>query len=1347
MKRAPRIALKIAVSLIALLLAATALSLLVLRTDWFHEKVRQRIVAELERVTGGRAELGGFAIDWGLLTIEFRDLTLRGTEPASAPPLLRAKSIAVGLKIISLWKKEVDLETLTVRAPLVNVTVAADGSTNIPEPKIPRRQGKAGLEPLLDWKIARFALENGAIALAEKRIPLNARGSNLRALFSYDATGPRYKGQIELQPLEIDARPMAPFSAGVYLTLGLEKNRIEISKAKIDMRRSYLEASGSIENLAAPKALFRFQARAAVDQIAPLLKIGAAKLAATQGTIDLAGTATFSGAADYLVNAGAIVRGLEVRQDLIRIAGIRATSRLRLDPGGLTLDALALDALHWQFTGKAALPRFERFAVEGTVHGFGIEETLGALAQQLPALRSGVWSGVASGAIRVEGPLHGGPLAASAKLAIAPAPGGIPVQGSLDADYDGRAGTLRLGSSRLSTPGVQLDVSGTLGAQLRVHLASTNLDDLLPAVNVFSRQRVGALPVRLQNGAAVFDGSISGPLAAPEVAGGIAATNFVYGKLAFERFSGQIALNRSSVRLQNATLARGAAQAQISGSASLSDWRLEPAAAIDAAVTLRGAEISELMQLTGQPPIPVRGGLALSAHVSGTLAAPAGSADFTLTSGEAYRQPFDRAQGRVEYSPRQIKLTVANLTMGPAHLAAGAVFEPARPGGGMPDFRNGRLQFQLSTNEVALERIESVKRLRPELTGGARASLFGSAVLQEGAEPFALRSLNGEILARGLRVENRPVGDLQATAKTQGSTLLVHVDSNFLHSKTQANGQWRLEPGYPGEATAQFSQVSLGAMRQWLGASGERNPLNLDGSVEGKLSASGPALEPRKWKAAAEFTRVEVFPLDAARRSPTGQRIVIRNEGPVAMTLADSRVTIVSAHFSGPSTDLKLTGGAMIEPRIALDLRANGDLNLAVLENFDPDLEVAGAVTANASIRGSLDRPQINGQLDVKRASVHLADITTGISGANGTILFNGSQATIQSLTGSVGGGRIQLTGDIGLAGPELSYRVDATARDVRVRYPEGVSTSANADLSLRGTSQRSTLSGLVTVLRTGFTPRTDFSSILFQASQPVRTLSARPGPLSGMRFDVRLETAPDISFESAFAQDIEVEGSLRLQGTPYNPVVLGRVNITQGQINFFGNKYTINQGSITFANPVRIEPTLNMDLETKVQGIDVILTISGPVNKLNVTPRSDPPLQYAEVLALLATGSAPTAEPTLAAQPNTPTQSFTQLGASALIGQVVANPVSSRLQRFFGVSNLKINPQFAGVENNPQARLTLEQQVAQNVTFTYITNLASSNQQIVRIEWALNKNWSVIAVRDENGLFGMDFLFKKRFK
>jgi translocation and assembly module TamB len=171
----------------------------------------------------------------------------------------------------------------------------------------------------------------------------------------------------------------------------------------------------------------------------------------------------------------------------------------------------------------------------------------------------------------------------------------------------------------------------------------------------------------------------------------------------------------------------------------------------------------------------------------------------------------------------------------------------------------------------------------------------------------------------------------------------------------------------------------------------------------------------------------------------------------------------------------------------------------------------------------------------------------------------------------------------------------------------------------------------------------------------------------------------------------------------------------------------------------------LNVDLETRARGVDVTLTVSGPVNRLNLTPRSDPPLQFNEIVALLATGRSPTDTLRVGQSPASQ-QAWQQLGASALLGQAIASPVAGRLQRFFGVTRLKIDPSLTGVESNPQARVTLEQQVTPNITFTYITNVTNSNPLVVQVEWAINRTWSVIVVKDENGRVGLDFLYKKRF-
>src|SRR5580765_77636 len=108
---------------------------LILRSDWFHQKVRARIVDTIQEATGGRAELGDFFFDWRRLRAEIRGFTLHGTEPAGKQPLFRATSITVGLKIVSALKRDVDIQYLDIADPRVFLLVYPDGRTNVPEPK------------------------------------------------------------------------------------------------------------------------------------------------------------------------------------------------------------------------------------------------------------------------------------------------------------------------------------------------------------------------------------------------------------------------------------------------------------------------------------------------------------------------------------------------------------------------------------------------------------------------------------------------------------------------------------------------------------------------------------------------------------------------------------------------------------------------------------------------------------------------------------------------------------------------------------------------------------------------------------------------------------------------------------------------------------------------------------------------------------------------------------------------------------------------------------------------------------------------------------------------------------
>jgi translocation and assembly module TamB len=242
------------------------------------------------------------------------------------------------------------------------------------------------------------------------------------------------------------------------------------------------------------------------------------------------------------------------------------------------------------------------------------------------------------------------------------------------------------------------------------------------------------------------------------------------------------------------------------------------------------------------------------------------------------------------------------------------------------------------------------------------------------------------------------------------------------------------------------------------------------------------------------------------------------------------------------------------------------------------------------------------------------------------------------------------------------------------------------------------------------------------------------------LRLDVHVLSTPELEVETSLAK-IAGDADLRLRGSVARPVVLGRINIVEGDVFFSGTKYHLERGDITFTNPVRIEPILNIEASARVREYDITLGFHGSVDKLSTTYRSEPPLPTADIIALLALGR--TREETALNQ--TTNQTFADTESNAILGQALNAAVSSRVQKLFGVSRIKIDPQVG--ETNPNARLTIEEQVNKNITLTYITNLASTTQQVIQIEYNVNRNLSILVVRDQYGVLGFEVRMRQRKK
>src|SRR5688572_13301144 len=93
-----------AASVLGLLAVVVVAGIFVVRSQWFYEKIRQKVVTVVETATGGRVEIQSFTFDWKRLRAEVKTFTLHGTEPVDKPPLFNAASVAIGIKIVSVFK-------------------------------------------------------------------------------------------------------------------------------------------------------------------------------------------------------------------------------------------------------------------------------------------------------------------------------------------------------------------------------------------------------------------------------------------------------------------------------------------------------------------------------------------------------------------------------------------------------------------------------------------------------------------------------------------------------------------------------------------------------------------------------------------------------------------------------------------------------------------------------------------------------------------------------------------------------------------------------------------------------------------------------------------------------------------------------------------------------------------------------------------------------------------------------------------------------------------------------------------------------------------------------------------
>ncbi len=337
-----------------------------------------------------------------------------------------------------------------------------------------------------------------------------------------------------------------------------------------------------------------------------------------------------------------------------------------------------------------------------------------------------------------------------------------------------------------------------------------------------------------------------------------------------------------------------------------------------------------------------------------------------------------------------------------------------------------------------------------------------------------------------------------------------------------------------------------------------------------------------------------------------------------------------------------------------------------------------GTASVDITLAGTWSGPELSGGGDLTGGSYENIASGTAISSISGSLSSLRDNTFAVDLSGSgPGGGRVELTGTLGV--PPLSplhYDLRAEVEQARLVQRDRLQSTATGTMRVDGDAQGLSLSGRLTLdpselrLRSG-TP--DMVSIPIEEVNVDDRHTSPDQDGSGFvsRLDVALEFPARLSVRGR-GLDSEWRGKLSAGGTADRPELRGRLQVVRGTYTFLGERFQLDQGSITFDGASPPNPLVDLTAINRDNGFEARVLLSGQPDNLTVTLESDPALPRDEILARVLFGRSVSELSPLQALKLAQT-------VGQLTGRDTGPDVLGETREFLGVDELEIGQGAAG--------------------------------------------------------------------
>ncbi len=671
------------------LLSALGL-LLYVNTDSFQSLVRRRLIAELERITGGRVEVGSIHTTPFRLQADVRDITVHGRESASDVPLAHADRVVARLKLSSLVRSEFAFHEVVLEQPVVHVAFYSDGTTNYPPRRAASVTGKSLVEQLFALSIDHLEIAHGRILWDDQTIPLDFSARDAALQMDYSLLHRHYDGRLRLGMVDTKLKDYRPFAWMTELEFTLGANSATVSSLKWNSEHSHFSASGEITDFNHPHLQGSYEAQIDLTEAASIAR----RRDLRAGVLDLKGSGDWS-LDQFATNGLLTVRDLVWKDEQVSFSRASLNTGYTVTDQQLKLSKLQGNILGGSFTGDAEFNQWLASAQHISPAARKTLETAvisaappqGKSSRKIvnrkpPAIQSALVflrlrdlsvqdlivafnavdhplvrlhpTGSASGTLETRWKGTVGDAETQFTLDLTPpahpAASELPLTGHASGVYRAADDTLDLPQFTLATPTSRVTASGTLSdtSAVRLSVKTTSLADWLPLVEVVRGPAL--FPVSL-NGSATFNGSMSGSVSSPQIAGNLQVDDFditppAIGKTRlpqthWDSLSTSIQLSFRAISLRNATLRRDDTSAEFDASATLLHGHFTGDSTFNLRGNVQNASLAELENFLGYD-YPISGNTDLFVQASGTFSQPHAEGKIHLTKGSAYGEIIEQ---------------------------------------------------------------------------------------------------------------------------------------------------------------------------------------------------------------------------------------------------------------------------------------------------------------------------------------------------------------------------------------------------------------------------------------------------------------------------------------------------------------------------------------------------------------------------------------------------------------------------------------------------------------------------------------------------------------------------------